>query len=240
MKLKLCHLYPDLLNLYGDRGNIICITKRLEWRGIETELVQMPVGKSGSLADFDMVFVGGGQDFEQAVLLEDLHSGKSREIKAAVEDGVTFLAICGGYQMLGEYYQTQSGEKYPFSGAVDLITIGAKKRMIGNYKFKCNESEAGVVVGFENHSGKTYLGSGVKPLGTVLAGYGNNGDDGTEGVHYKNTFGTYSHGPVLPKNPQFCDYLIRTALERRYGTVSLDPLEDKAETLAHNEMDSII
>lgn len=237
MELKICHMYPDVLNLYGDRGNVICMTKRLRWRGIEARVTKLPIGDSRSLAGFDLVFIGGGQDFEQQVLLSDLHRGKDREIIAAVEDGVTFLAICGGYQMLGSYYETFDGKRCDFIGALDLYTKGSVKRMIGNYKFRCSPSAGGsVVVGFENHSGKTWLGSGLEPLGKVLSGFGNNGEDGSEGAHYKNVFGTYSHGPLLPKNPELCDLILKTALERKYGSAELPSLDDGFELLAHDEM----
>lgn len=237
MELKICHMYPDVLNLYGDGGNIICMKKRLNWRGIEASVTKLPIGERASLADFDIVFIGGGQDFEQEVLLDDLHRGKDREIISAIDDGVVFLTICGGYQMMGSYYETYDGKRCDFIGAVDLCTVGSKQRMIGNYKFRCADDAGGsVVVGFENHSGKTYLGAGAKPLGQVLAGFGNNGEDGTEGVRHKNLFGCYCHGPMLPKNPAFCDMLLQTALERRYGAVTLDPLDDRAELAAHDEM----
>ena len=205
MELNICHLYPDVLNLYGDGGNIITLTQRLRWRGIEAKVTRAPIGSPISLAGADLVFIGGGQDFEQQVLLEDLHRGRDREIKAAIEDGIPFLTI--------------------------------QTRMIGNYKFQCTPEAGGsVVVGFENHSGKTRLGSGVRPLGKVLAGVGNNGEDGTEGAHYKNVFGSYSHGPMLPKNPAFADLLLSTALERKYGKAELSPLDDAAELAAHDEM----
>jgi len=237
MELKICHMYPDVLNLYGDGGNIRCLSQRLRWRGIEASLTRLPIGETAHLADFDLVFIGGGQDFEQQVLLEDLHRGKDREIRAAVEDGLTFLTICGGYQMLGSYYETHDGQRCDFIGALDLYTVGAKKRMIGNYMFRCGEALGGMtVVGFENHSGRTHLGSSLVPLGQVLSGFGNNGEDGTEGAHYKNVFGTYSHGPMLPKNPAFADLLLRTALERRYGQTELAPLDDALEQMAHDEM----
>ena len=237
MKLKICHMYNDVLNLYGDRGNVLCMQKRLNWRGIDCEVVRLPVGEFMSLADCDIVFIGGGQDFEQEVLLSDLHRGKDSEIIAAVNDGVSFLTICGGYQMMGNYYETHDGVRCDFIGAVDLHTVGAKTRMIGNYKYKCSDSVGGsTVVGFENHSGKTYLGNGVEPLGKVLAGFGNNGEDGTEGVHFKNLIGTYSHGPLLPKNPELCDFILRTALDRRYGIGELARLDDTAENAAHDTM----
>ncbi len=171
------------------------------------------------------------------MLLEDLHRGKDREIRAAVEDGMPFLTICGGYQMLGAYYETYDGQRCDFIGALDLYTVGSRERMIGNYKFElAPESGGSIVVGFENHSGKTRLGSGLQPLGTVLAGYGNNGEDKTEGARYKNVFGTYSHGPLLPKNPAFCDFILLTALQRKYGAAELAPLDDAAEIAAHNAM----
>ena len=237
MELKICHMYPDVLNLYGDRGNVRCLQQRLRWRGIDSAVERLPIGTQARLGDFDLVFIGGGQDFEQQVLLEDLHRGKDREIRAAIEDGIPFLTICGGYQMLGHYYETYDGQRCDFIGALDLYTVGSKQRMIGNYKFQCGpESGGSLVVGFENHSGKTRLGSGVQPLGQVLAGFGNNGEDGTEGARYRNVFGTYSHGPLLPKNPALCDFILLTALQRKYGTAELAPLDDTAELAAHDEM----
>lgn len=237
MELKICHLYPDLLNLYGDRGNILCLKKRLEWRSIGCEITELPLGATADMTQFDLFFIGGGQDFEQEVLLGDLAQGKSADIKAAIEDGKTFLAICGGYQMLGQYYETWDGLRCDFIGALDLYTVGSKERMIGNFMFECPPENGGcTVVGFENHSGKTRLGSGVSPLGKVLSGFGNNGEDGQEGVRYKNVFGSYSHGPILPKNPAFCDFLIKTALNRKYPGAELEPLSDTLEQMAHDFM----
>ena len=237
MELKICHMYPDVLNLYGDRGDIYTMCKRLSWRGIKSEVTRLPIGESASLASFDLIFIGGGQDFEQQVLLDDLHRGKDRELLSAVEDGMTFLTICGGYQMLGTYYETHDGQRCDFIGALDLYTVGSKERMIGNYSFQCEEESGGsIVVGFENHSGCTYLGEKVRPLGHVLSGYGNNGQDKTEGARYLNVFGTYSHGPLLPKNPQLCDFILLTALQRKYGNAELAPLDDSVELSAHDEM----
>ena len=237
MKLKICHLYPDVLNLYGDGGNIICIQKRLSWRGIESEVQRCQIGDHLNLSDCDLVFIGGGQDFEQEVLLPDLQSGKGEEIIAAIKDGVTVLAICGGYQMLGRYYETYDGIRCDFIGALDLYTVGSKQRMIGNTVYRCTKACGGsVLVGFENHSGKTWLGPSLQPLAHVEVGYGNNGEDGTEGARYLNVFGSYSHGPLLPKNPAFCDTILSVALERRYGSCSLEPLRDDAETAAHDAM----
>lgn len=235
MELKICHLYPDILNLYGDRGNIICMEKRLQWRGIDVTTTGVSVGEPLKAADFDLFFIGGGQDFEQEVLLPDLASGKTREIKAAIEDGKPFLAICGGYQMLGNYYKTWDGQQCDFTGALDLYTEGSKDRMIGNYSFTCDELGV-TVVGFENHSGKTYLASSVKPMGKVLSGFGNNGQDGMEGARYKNVFATYSHGCLLPKNPVLADHILKTALERKYGQAELSSLADTLENNAHDYM----
>ena len=239
MELKICHLYPDVLNLYGDRGNILCLRRRLEWRGIAASVTEFPIGSGDALAGYDLIFVGGGQDFEQETLLADLHRGKDASLRSAIEDGVAVLAICGGYQMLGNYYETHDGKRCGYIGAVDFCTVGRDPRLIGNYMFRCGpESGGSVVVGFENHSGRTRLGPGVSPLGTVLAGHGNNGEDGTEGVRWRNVFGTYSHGPLLPKNPALCDAILSAALEKKYGSAHLEPLDDRAEQTAHDEMES--
>lgn len=237
MELKICHLYPDVLNLYGDRGNVICMEKRLQWRGIDVVTTGISIGQPLKASQYDLLFIGGGQDFEQEVLLPDLASGKTAELKAAVEDGVPVLAICGGYQMLGSYYKTWDGHQCDFTGILDLYTEGARERMIGNYMFACEELGVNVV-GFENHSGKTYLGSSVKPMGRVLSGFGNNGQDKTEGARYKNVFATYSHGCLLPKNPVLADHILKTALERKYGQVELTPLDDVFENQAHSHMEN--
>lgn len=238
MELNICHLYPDILNLYGDRGNIITMKRRLEGRGIKVNIDECSIGQPLNADKYDIFFIGGGQDFEQEVLLRDLASGKAQEIRNAVEDEKTFLAICGGYQMLGEYYKTWDGVQLDFIGAIGVHTIGAKERMIGNYMFRTTpESGDTVVVGFENHSGKTYLSEQVAPLGMMLSGNGNNGEDKTEGARYKNVFGTYSHGSLLPKNPVLCDFILQTALNHRYdGAEPLAPLDDTLELNAHRYM----
>ena len=238
MELNICHLYPDILNLYGDRGNIITMKRRLESRGIKVNIDECSIGQPLNADKYDIFFIGGGQDFEQEVLLRDLSSGKAQDIRTAVEEEKTFLAICGGYQMLGEYYKTWDGVQLDFIGAIGVHTIGAKERMIGNYMFRTTpESGDMVVVGFENHSGKTYLSEQVAPLGMMLSGNGNNGEDKTEGARYKNVFGTYSHGSLLPKNPVLCDFILQTALNHRYdGAEPLAPLDDTLELNAHRYM----
>ena len=237
MELNICHLYPDILNLYGDRGNILCMQKRLEWRGIGVTVTGVSIGQALEASAYDLLFVGGGQDFEQEVLLGDLAGAKTEELKSAIEDGLPVLAICGGYQMLGQYYKTWDGQQCDFTGALDLYTVGSEQRMIGNYMFSCEEAGCNIV-GFENHSGKTYLGSGVRPLGRVLEGSGNNGEDGTEGARYKNVFASYSHGCLLPKNPKLADLILQTALERKYGALTLPSLPDTLETAAHTYMEN--
>ena len=238
MELNICHLYPDILNLYGDRGNIITMKRRLEGRGIKVNIDECSIGQPLNADKYDIFFIGGGQDFEQEVLLRDLSSGKAQDIRTAVEEEKTFLAICGGYQMLGEYYKTWDGVQLDFIGAIGVHTIGAKERMIGNYMFRTTpESGDMVVVGFENHSGKTYLSEQVAPLGMMLSGNGNNGEDKTEGARYKNVFGTYSHGSLLPKNPVLCDFILQTALNHRYdGAEPLAPLDDTLKNNAHRYM----
>lgn len=234
MMIRIAHIYPDMLNLYGDRGNIIALRRRMELRGIKVSVDNITMGKSFNSDDYDILFIGGGQDFEQDVLLEDLKQGKDKEIQRAVENGKVVLAICGGYQMLGKYYKTHDGNMMNYMGIIDFYTVGAEDRMIGNYAFKTDEGID--IVGFENHSGRTYLGKGVKPLGTVIKGCGNNGEDGTEGVRYKNTFGTYSHGPILPKNSKFADLLISLAVENKYGKTELAPLDDELELKAQKQV----
>ena len=218
MELKICHLYPEVLNLYGDRGNILCMKRRLETRGISCSVTDVGIGDDPDLTQFDLFFIGGGQDFEQEVLLGDLRGGKGSSIRSAVEDGKTFLCICGGYQMMGHYYQTHDGVKCEFLGAVDLYTVGGDRRMIDNYAFELGpESGGSVVVGFENHSGRTFLGE------VTIS-------------DAKNLFGTYSHGPVLPKNPQFADHILKAALQHRYGSADLEPLDDSMEMQAHERV----
>lgn len=252
MSLTIYHLYPDLLDLYGDRGNIMTLAARCRWRGIEVEIRKVSLGEDLDFSQADILFLGGGSDREQSLLMEDL-SSRATELKDAIEDGVVLLTICGGYQLLGRYYQTSDGQRIPGLGILDLYTIAGNKRLIGNViaemdeelKNAVSENYAGAygkdytsdihtLVGFENHSGKTYLGSELKPLGKILKGYGNNGEDSLEGLRYKNVFGTYLHGPLLPKNPQLADLLLRLALTRRGMAAELAPLEDSLEKAAHH------
>ncbi len=236
-RVRIAHLYPELLNLYGDRGNLLALVRRLALRGFEAEVRRIGVGDAFRPDEHDLVFLGGGQDYEQAILMADLLAHKAAAIREAVEDDRAFLCICGGYQLMGRYYRTAEGRQLDFVGALDLWTVGGEKRLIGNTAYRSDLLEqAGKdpwIVGFENHSGRTFLGAGVKPLATVVRGHGNNGDDGTEGAAYRNVFGTYSHGSVLPKNPGFADLVLERALARRYGEDGpLAPLDDAYERLA--------
>jgi len=225
MNINICHLYPDLLNLYGDNGNIIALKKRLEWRNIQCNITKVSLNEKFEYKKYDIVFIGGGQDFEQEVILKDLKGDKSKNIISAIESDVSFLAICGGYQLLGQYYKTWDNIQLDFIGALDLYTIGAKKRMIGDFAFQCPDINNEYIVGFENHSGQTFLGEKVRPLGKIKSGYGNNGIDKTEGARYKNVYGTYSHGSLLPKNPLLCDKILNDTLYRKYK-ISLEELDD--------------
>lgn len=239
MELRICHLYGDVLNLYGDRGNIITMKKRLEWRGIDCSVEKLNPGQTGSLAGYDLIFIGGGMEFDTRLIADDLRAGRSLELKAAVEDGVSLLAICSGYQLLGQYCQDDKGVRTAMAGVLDMYTLCGKERMTGNYKFTLGEKSGGFdVVGFENHQGKSYLASGLEPLGRVVNGHGNNGEDGSEGARYKNLFATYSYGPILPKNPKLCDHILLTALERKYGLKELEALNDAAENEAFSAINA--
>jgi len=233
MKLKICHLYNDLLNLYGDTGNIIAMTKRLKWRNIDYEIDYISLNDKFDSKKYDIVFIGGGQDFEQEVILKDLKGDKSKSIIEAIESNVTFLSICGGFQLLGNYYKTWDNHEYDFIGALDLYTIGSKKRMIGDFIFTCSDINNDYVVGFENHSGKTYLGNNIRPLGSIKKGYGNNGNDKTEGARYKNVFCSYSHGSLLPKNHKLCDVILDKAIFNKYK-VNISELDNNNFEIASN------
>ncbi|MBC7327762.1 glutamine amidotransferase [bacterium] len=231
MKLKIFYLYPNLMSLYGDVGNIITLRKRCEWRGIDCEIEEIKVGKNKNFREADLLFMGGGQDRGQRIVGQDLQNYKE-EIKELVENGLPVLLICGGYQLFGKYFKTKDGVLIPGIEVIDIWTIGGDRRMIGNVIVQ--SSIFGKLVGFENHSGRTFLGEGIQPLGRVVKGYGNNGKDKLEGVVYKNLIGTYLHGPFLPKNPQVADWLIRKALTYRYREeIDLKPLNDELEIESH-------
>lgn len=239
MQLRIGHLYPDQMNIYGDRGNILTLSQRCRWRGIEPQVVPIGVGDAVDWSSLDVLFFGGGQDSGQALIAQDLVRRLGASLKAAIEDGAVMLTICGGYQLLGDHFLTHTGEKLPGIGALDLRTVGGHKRLIGNIVVEASLAEGQPpvrLVGFENHSGQTFLGQGVRPLGRVLAGFGNNGEDGTEGAVYKNTIGCYMHGSLLPKNPQLADDLICRALLRRYGSDDLEPIDDALELRAQRTM----
>jgi len=232
-KLRLGHLYPSLMNVYGDRGNIICLQRRCRVRDVELEVTPLEVGDALEPDAFDLLFMGGAQDREQRLVADDLSALKGESLRAAVEAGVAYLGVCGGYQLAGRFYRGADGEQLEGVGIFDMYTLhpGPKaKRLIGNL---VAEWEGGTLVGFENHGGRTYLGSGAQPLAKVLHGFGNDGASGYEGARYRNAFGCYLHGPVLPKNPFLADTLIFLALQRRYGDEGIDALPDELETLAH-------
>ena len=239
--LRIAHLYADEMNIYGDRGNILTLQRRAEWRGIPVDVQAIGRGPAPDLSDIDLIFWGGGQDRDQELVFTDAARHKVQAIRGAIDGGAVVLAVCGGYQLLGEYYVTADGKQLPGLGLVDLHTVPGSRRNIGNIVIETsglglNPAE---LVGFENHSGKTYLGAGLKPLGRVLRGAGNNGEDGAEGVASGNIFGTYLHGSLLPKNPHFADLLLERALQRR-GFNRLEPLDDAVEMSAHETVRQLV
>ena len=248
-RLRIAHLYPRLMNIYGDRGNILCLARRCRERGIEAEVTELGLGDRLDPAAHDLIFLGGAQDREQRRVAEDLRSVKAEPLREAVEAGTVVLAVCGGYQLFGRVYRDASGAELEGLGIFDLRTEHPgpdAHRLIGNV---VAEWDGGTLVGFENHGGRTYLGAAAQPLARVrsragppgrepirahLGGFGNNGSDGTEGARYKNAFGTYLHGSLLPKNPRFADRLIELALARAHGDdFQLPPIDDRLEQLAH-------
>ncbi len=233
-EIKIYHLYPGHLNLYGDRGNMLALCRRANWRGIDVEIIPVEPGDKINFSRCDLLFMGGGQDSDQKLIAEDL-KGRSQDMRRAVEEGMVIFAVCGSYQLLGLYYTTNRGEKIGGLEIVDLYTEAGQKRLIGNAVIKCSLWDpARTLVGFENHAGKTYLGSSLQPLGTVITGYGNNGTDKTEGAVYKNLIGTYLHGSLLPKNPWLADYLLQRALDYRDQDYHFTDLDDKLEQQAHD------
>ncbi|OGY23905.1 MAG: glutamine amidotransferase [Candidatus Woykebacteria bacterium RBG_13_40_7b] len=237
MKLTIGYLYPKLMNTYGDQGNIITLVDRCQRRNLDVEVKEIEINESIP-EDIDLFFWGGGQDKAQILASEDLKVKGKQLIKSASE-GKLFLGICGGYQLLGHYYKPFDGEELKGLGILDVTTVAGNKRMIGNIVIELNSelqishSELRTLVGFENHSGKTYLGKEAKPLGRILVGGGNNGEDRFEGAYQNKVFGTYLHGPLLPKNPHFADFLIKKALEVKHSSVDLKTLDDSLEFKAH-------
>lgn len=250
-ELRLAHLYPSLMNLYGDRGNIIALRRRCGARGIALRVTDLGLGDPFDPEAFDLVFIGGGQDREQRRITDDLLECKGAALRAAAGAGMPMLAVCGGYQLFGRSYQPAAGEELPGLGIFPMRTVHPGEhvpRCIGNVEAVVNAAVRAVggsgasdqhpalhtLVGFENHGGRTYLETGATPLARVVAGYGNNGEDGTEGAVAGNVYGTYLHGSLLPKNPAFADHLILLALRRRYGPdVTLPALDDSLEQRAH-------
>ena len=235
MNLRLAHLYPKQMNIYGDRGNIICLRQRCERRGIALDVDELDIGGGFDLERYDMVFVGGAQDREQRRVADDLIKVKGDALRSEAEQGVVILAVCGGYQLMGHYYREAGGGELPGLGLLDIHTIHPgpeARRFIGNV---VAEWRGMTLVGFENHGGRTYLGKDASPLAKVITGHGNNGKDRSEGAVHGNIFGTYLHGSLLPKNPRFADHLIGLALTRRSGDVQLQPLDDIVEEAAHQE-----
>lgn len=229
MKLTIGHLYPELLNLYGDRGNIQCLLKRCQWRGIEAEAIACEQGSNIDFSKMDIVLLGGGSDREQMLVCEKLQVIQP-EFKRYVEEGGVVIAICGGYQLIGKYYKTAEGTMKGLD-LVDLYTEQGEGRLISNIILKSDLFDM-PIVGFENHGGRTYINQN-QPLGKVLYGSGNDGESGYEGVVYKNVIGTYLHGPLLPKNPQLADELILRALRRKDPDAVLAPLDDTQEKEAN-------
>lgn len=231
-ELTIGWLYPELMNIYGDRGNIICLTKRCEWRGIKVTVKRLDVGfNKEDLKTCDLLVMGGAQDRQQEAVSKDLFK-KKEILKEMIKAGVPGLYICGAYQFLGNYYKLDDGTKITGLGILDLYTENPgnnSKRLIGNMAFDSSILNY-KIVGFENHGGRTYLGKNIKPLGNVIKGYGNNGKDNFEGASYKESFATYSHGPILPKNPKLADYLIKKALSKKYNlNITLESLDDSLE-----------
>jgi CobQ-like glutamine amidotransferase family enzyme len=235
MELRVCALYPDQMNIYADRGNILFLQRRCEWRGIGFGYLAAGPGERVDAAAADFFYVGGGQDRDQIAVAADMVATKREDLAAAVESGAVVLAVCGGYQLLGHSYQLGE-EKLPGLGLVDLETVREEgPRLIGNVAIEVDLGPGPrILAGFENHGGRTHLGPGVPPLGRVLRGHGNNGADDLEGVRRHNLVGTYLHGPLLPKNAWLADHLIALALGRRYGSrPDLEPLADELEDAAH-------
>ncbi|MCL5433273.1 MAG: hypothetical protein M1524_04140 [Patescibacteria group bacterium] len=237
-QITVAWLYPDLMNTYGDRGNIICIKKRCEWRDITCKIKELNTDfDKRELENCDILFMGGAQDRQQQIVTKDIKGEKSNIIKEMIINGTPGLFICGAYQFLGNYYKESDGAIIDCLKILDLYTESPKEsnnRLIGDIAIKSYflKDKPYTLIGFENHGGRTYLGKNLKPLGKVVSGYGNNGEDSTEGIIYKNIIGTYSHGPVLPKNPKLADFLIEASLKIKYKNIKLKEINDILETKA--------
>jgi hypothetical protein len=235
MTVRIGWLYPDLMNIYGDRGNIVTLVQRCKWRGIPVEVDELGPGERIADGRHDIFFMGGGQDREQELVYKDLLEVKGPAVKRQIENGAAALVICGGYQLFGKFYRPFEGDELAGIEVFDAYTVAGNKRCIGNVvAHSALGSPSGTIVGFENHSGKTYLGEGCTPLGMVTVGYGNNAEDRTEGAVNLGAIGTYLHGSLLPKNPGVADFLIEKGLARQGGSVRLDPLDDTLELRAHD------
>lgn len=236
MHLTIGYLYASGMNVYGDGGNVVTLIQRCRWRGIDVEVVERGLDERGPLTGFDILFAGGGQDRDQNSVSRDLGGDVGKALVEAVENDVVTLTICGTYQLLGRYFKTMSGETLPGIGIFDAWTVAGPERFIGDVIVHAeHDGHDFDLVGFENHGGQTFLGESAQPLGRVILGGGNNGADGFEGAVYRHAFGTYLHGPLLPKNPDFADHLIRLALRRRYrDDFILSELDDRFEHDAHS------
>jgi CobQ-like glutamine amidotransferase family enzyme len=232
LDLRIAHLYPDLMNIYGDRGNVLALTQRARWRDIAVQVRPFTAGMTFDADWPDLWFFGGGQDQGQDIVGADLAGPNGAALKASLASGAAALTICGGYQLLGHEYVPENAPAIPGLGVLDVRTHAGTVRFVGNL---VADTPDGVLVGFENHSGRTYLGPKAKPLGTVVVGNGNNGEDKTEGAVQGKIVGTYSHGSCLPKNPWLADRLLAWALERRHGSQKLVPLDDREEKAASEQ-----
>ncbi len=229
MRIRVGHLYPEYLNIYADRGNIAVLSARARVRGHELDV--QAIGMGDAVPTVDLFYVGGGQDREQELVAHDL-AAKSGPLREAVEAGAAFLAVCGGYQLLGRSYRDVAGVDLPGVGLLPLHTVAGERRMIGDVLLDC--AWAGeTLAGFENHAGRTILDEGAEPLGRVVSGFGNDGESGFEGCRYKRVYGTYLHGPLLPRNPWFADRLLEEALAHAGVEARLEPLPDELEREAH-------
>ncbi len=234
LEITFAHIYPKLLNLYGDIGNVLALKNRCEWRGIK--FIHEEINLHDEFTPHDMYFIGGGQDRQQVDVAEEIQKYK-KFLQQERDENAVFLSICGGYQLFGHYYKAQDGSELKGIDLLDSYTLAGEKRFIGNVTTKIDYLEPNTLVGFENHSGLTYLEGETKPISTVLVGNGNNGEDKTEGARFKNVFGTYLHGSFLPKNPHFADFLIELALEKRYGKkIKLEPLNNEIELNTHKNL----